>query len=223
MKKILSILLIVALVIVAGAWYYVSFRLDGAIEQAIEEAGTASLGTQVSVGSLKTSIKDGSLAISSITIANPPGFKNEHAFSLNGIEAAVDYDNFEVKRIIVDRPEIVIEEQGGETNFSVLLAQMEKRQGQPEPQPEGVEQPVITIRHFRMNDSRAAFESQSLDHYSDLKIDAVELNNIKGTPSEVTAAITSELLDEIVSAAAIELLKAKASEKIDDIFGRNKD
>lgn len=221
MKNVLAILVVLLLVIAGSVWYFVSFRLDGVIKQQIEEAGTSSIGTRVTVGSLKTSIKDGSLAISSITVANPPGFKNKNAFSLNGIEAAVDYENFDIKRVIIDRPEIIIEEKNGESNFSVMLAQMEKNQAETGPAEEGKEEPVITIHHFRMNDSRAAFESESLDQYSDLEIDAIELKNIKGTPDEVASAITSEVLDEIVSEAAKELLKAKASEKLDDILGRN--
>ena len=79
------------------------------------------------------------------------------------------------------------------------------------------------IRHFRMNESRAAFESESLNRYSDLKIDAVELKDIRGTPSELASATATEVVNEVVSAAAVELIKAKASEKINDILGRNKD
>jgi hypothetical protein len=221
MKNVLAILVVLLLVIAGSVWYFVSFRLDGVIKQQIEEAGTSSIGTRVTVGSLKTSIKDGSLAISSITVANPPGFKNKNAFSLNGIEAAVDYENFDIKRVIIDRPEIIIEEKNGESNFSVMLAQMEKDQAETGPAEEGKEEPVITIHHFRMNDSRAAFESESLDQYSDLEIDAIELKNIKGTPDEVASAITSEVFNEVVSEAAKELMKAKASEKLDDLLGRN--
>ena len=33
-------------------------------------------------------------------IANPPGFRNKNAFSLNGIEAAVDYANIIATAII---------------------------------------------------------------------------------------------------------------------------
>ena len=74
-----------------------------------------------------------------------------------------------------------------------------------------------------MNGSRAAFESESLDRYSDLKIAAVELNDIEGTPAEVASAIATEVVSEVVSAAAVELLKAKASDKINDILGRDRD
>jgi hypothetical protein len=223
MKKAVIVILVVLLVIGGGVFYFTSFKLDGVIKQAIEESGSRSFGTAVTVGNLATDLKNGSLTISNITVANPPGYKNEIAFSLSGIEAAVDYDSFEIKRVIIDKPEIVIEEKGGETNFSEMLANMERAPAEPEPEPAGEAEapPEIVIHHFRMSESRAAFESESLDRYSDLKIDEVELKNVRGTPGEVANVIAKEVIEEVVSEAAKELLKAKAAEKIDDLFNRD--
>ena len=227
MKKPIIILIALILVIGGAAWYFATFHMDSMIEQKIETAASASLGTQVRVGGVKTDIKGGSLTISNITIANPPGFENENAFSLNGIEAAVDYANFEIKRLVIEKPEILVEEKGGKTNFDQILAGMEKQESAPveesEPSADGKEEQIIVIRHFRMNGSRASFESESLDHYSDLKVGAVELSNIKGTHAEISKVITNEIIKEITRAAAIELIKAKASEKLDDLLGRNRD
>ncbi len=227
MKKAISILLVLLLVVGGGVWYFVSFRMDSMIASNIETRASASLGTQVTVGTVKTDIKGGSLTISNITIANPPGFKNKNAFSLNDIEAAIDYANYDIKRVVIDKPEIVIEELGGETNFSRIKAGIESQGSEPEsesePAADGKEDPIIVIHHFRMNDSRASFESESLDQYSNLKIDAIELSNIKGTPSELSKIIFNKIINEVAKEAAIELLKAKASEKIDSIFGKDKD
>ena len=229
MKKAITILLVLLLVVGGGVWYLVSFRMDSMIASNIETRASASLGTQVTVGTVSTDIKGGKLTISNITIANPPGFKNKNAFSLNGIEAAVDYSSYEFKHVVIDKPDIVIEEMGGETNFSRMLAEIEKQGSEPESEPgsdpaaDGKEEPIIVIHHFRMNESRASFESESLDKYSNLKIDAIELSNIKGTPSEVSKVITRKIINEITKEAAVELLKAKASEKIGSIFGKDKD
>jgi hypothetical protein len=222
MKKVFIFLLAVLLVIGGGVWYFVSFRMDSMIEQQIERVGTTSFGSRVSVGSVHTSIKDGSLTISNISVANPPGYRNKEAFSLNGIEAAVDYENLDIKRVVIDNPEIIIEELNGETNFSQMLAELEQQGSEPAAEGSGNKEPIIVIHHFRMNESRAAFESEALDRYSTIEIDAVELKNIRGTPSEVAAAIANEVIEEIVSEAAKEMLKAKASEKMDDIFGSDK-
>lgn len=229
MKKALIILVGLVVIVGGAAWYFVAFKMDATIERTIEKHASASLGTLVSVGSVKSDIKGGSLSISNITIANPPGYKNKNAFSLNDIEAAVDYANFDIKRIVINNPEIVIEEMGGKTNFDQILASLNQGETSSEPDAEtdqtadGEEEQIYVIRNFRMNESRASFESESLDRYSNLEVDAIEIRNIKGTRSEVSKIIASEVISEITKEAATEMLKAKASEKIDDIFGKDKD
>ena len=233
MKK--ALILLVGLVVVVGgaAWYFVAFKMDATIEKTIEKHASASLGTLVSVGDVKSDIKAGSLSISNITIANPPGYKNKNAFSLNDIEAAVDYANFDIKRIVINNPEIVIEEMGGKTNFDQILAAVNQAgssseaeadaDAEPGQAAEAEEEQIYVIRSFRMNESRASFESESLDRYSNLEVDAIEIRDIKGTRSEVSKIIASEVISEITKEAATEMLKAKASEKISEIFGKDKD
>ena len=67
-----------------------------------------------------------------------------------------------------------------------------------------------------MNGTRAAFQSESLDTNSDLNVDAVELNNLEGTPNELAREIATEILKEMSSEAAAELLKAQAKKKYEE-------
>ena len=217
MKKFLTVLLVLIVVIGGAVWYFTTYKMDAMIEQKIEQAGTASFGTEVSIGSVKTSIKDGSLEISDITIPNPAGFRNKNAVTLRGIEAAVDYAKLEIKRVYINEPDIVIEEKGGKTNFDVMMERLNQGEQVPVDAPEGQEEQIIVIHHFRMNESRAAFESESLDRYSDVEIDEVELKNLRGTPSEVATIIAQEVLTEITREAATEILKAQARKKYDEV------
>ncbi len=218
MKKTLVVVVVLFLVLGGGVWYFVAFRLDGMIEQRIEEVGSRSFGSRVSVGAVKTDIGAGSLQISEITVANPPGYRNPNAFSLNTIEAAVDYASRDIKRVVIEKPEIVIEELAGRTNVSRLLEDLESQPG--DASGPGQPEPVIFVRYFRMNESRAAFESSSLDRYTDVQVDAVELHDIRGTPTEVAKVIAAEVLREIASEAAAEMLKAQARRKLDEVQDR---
>jgi len=218
MKKILIVLLVLVLLAGGALWYFMTYRMDDFIAQQIEKIGTETLATQVTVGEVVTDLGGGSLTISDITVANPAGFSNPNAFTLRGIEAVVNYQTLEIRRIIVDKPEIVIEERDGATNFTALLAGMERGSDTPEPAEDSAPPPVLTIDLFRMNESRAAFESTTLDRASNITVDEVELIGLRGTPPEVAEAIVREILDEVVSAAALELLKTKATEKLEKIF-----
>ncbi|MGD8346536.1 MAG: hypothetical protein PVI83_04790 [Lysobacterales bacterium] len=218
MKKILIVLLVLVLLAGGALWYFMTYRMDDFIAQQIEKIGTETLATQVTVGEVVTDLGGGSLTISDITVANPAGFSNPNAFTLRGIEAVVNYQTLEIRRIIVDKPEIVIEERDGATNFTALLAGMERGSDTPEPAEDSAPPPVLTIDLFRMNESRAAFESTTLDRASNITVDEVELTGLRGTPPEVAEAIVREILDEVVAAAALELLKTKATEKLEKIF-----
>jgi len=215
MKKLLYVLFVIGLIAFGLVWYFVTFRLDGVIKNQIEQAGAQSFGTRVTVGKVETDIKDGSLAISNISVANPPGYSNPNAFSLDRIEAAVDYGSREIRHVVIEQPHIVIEEMGGQTNFGQMLQELES--DEPAGEAASGEQPVITIRHFRLNQSQAAFESQSFDRYSDVEVDAIELNDIRGTPEEVAKVIARAVVSDIASQAAIELLKAQANKQLQDV------
>ena len=217
MKKVLLVLLVLAAVVGGAVWYFTTYKMDAMIEQQVEKAGTASFGTPVSLGKVETNIRDGSLRISDITVANPSGFDNKNAFTLSGIEAAVDYSTWDIKRVFIEKPQIVIEEKDGSTNFNVMLDRLNQGEEVPVDTPGGAEETVITIHHFRMNESTAAFESKSMDRYSDLSIDEVELTNLTGTPSELATIIATEVLNEVTKEAATEMLKAQARKKYDDV------
>ena len=60
-----------------------------------------------------------------------------------------------------------------------------------------------------------------MELYSDLRVDTIELREIRGTPQEVSQAIAREVLEETAKSAAIELMKAKAAQKLDQLFNRD--
>jgi hypothetical protein len=219
MKKLVIVLLLVVLVAGGVVWYFLAFRLDGLIREQIEQVAERALNTEVRVGAVATDLRNGSLTISDIEIANPPGFRNPNALTLRGIEAAVDYGTREVRRVVIENPQIVIEEIDGDTNVAQLLQAAERET--PPPTAGDAEPPIIVIHHFRMNSSRAALESTSLDLITDLEVDTVELTEISGTPQEVGQAIAREVLEETVKTAAIELMKATAAQKLKQLFERD--
>jgi len=213
MRKVFFTFGVIVLVAVGAAWYFIAFRLDTVLESRIERSASIALGTAVEVGGVHTSLRDGTLKVDKISVANPPGFENPYAVRLNQVEAAVDYQGLEVKRIVIENPEFIMEELNGQTNFGQMLKSLEAGE-ETEPGASDSEEPVIVIRHFRINETRAAFESASLDVYTDVKVDAIELNNLRGTPSELAEQIGREVLGELSSEAATELLKAQAQKKL---------
>jgi len=229
MRKLFLTLGAIVLVAVAGALYFINYRLDGVVETQIEKAATMALGTAVEVGGVQTSIRNGTLKIAEISVANPPGFDNQFAVRLHDVDAAVDYSAREIKQVLIENPEFIIEERDGTTNFEQILQALEAgNETRPGTATGGGEnnsgaqggEPVISIKHFRINETRAVFESRSLDRYTDVEVDAIEMNNLRGTPSELADQIAREVIGELSSEAATEVLKAQAKKQLKGVKGK---
>jgi hypothetical protein len=232
MRKLFLTLGAIVLVAVAGALYFVSYRLDGVVETRIEKAATMAFGTAVEVAGVQTNLREGTLKIAKISVANPPGFANPYAVQLHEVEAAVDYSAREIKHVVIENPEFFIEENGGETNFEQMLQALEAadengpgRTAAPGGESNGaqVKEPVVVIKHFRIEETRAVFESRSLDRYTGIKVDAIEMNDLRGTPSELATLIARELVEEIRSEAAKEILKLQAKKQLKGVSSKAKD
>jgi hypothetical protein len=215
--------MVLGLVMLIGAgfaWYFVNVRMDSMIESRLERAATASLGSHVEVGGVETDLRNGTLKVREISVANPPGYKNPYAMRLNGVEAAVDYENLEITRVVIDQPEFLIEELGGTTNFQQMLDALEAGESAVPAADPAKPEPQIVIHHFRIDGARAGFDSSSLDRYTDLSVDAIEMNNLRGTPTELANEIGKKVLKELSSEAAMALLEAQARKKAGDLGGK---
>jgi len=216
MRKVFFTLGSIVLVAVAAAVYFITYRLDSVVETRIEKAATTALGSRVEVGGVKTNLRNGTLEVEHISVANPPGYENPYAVRLNAVRAAVDYDGLEIKQIAVENPEFYVEERDGKTNFGQMLQALDTG-AEPAEDNSGKTEPEIVIRHLRISETRAAFSSHSFDRYTDMKVDAIEMNNLRGTPSELAGQIARKVVGELTSEAATELLKAQGQKKVDDI------
>lgn len=216
MKKVFGVLGLILLLGVGAAWYFIAVRMDTMIESRLERAATTSIGSHVEVGGVETNLREGSLTVREITVANPPGFENPFAMRFKQVEAAVNYDGLEVRRVSIDSPEFYIEEQGGVTNMELLLQAIESAPVEEAPT-DSTAEPEIVIQHFRVDATRASFESRSLDRFTEIKVDAVELYDLRGTPSELSRVIARAMLKELSKVAGMELLKSGARKKADEL------
>lgn len=227
MRKVFFTLGAIMLVAVAAAIYFVMFRLDGVVETRIEKAASVAFGSRVEVGGVTTNLRDGTLTVEQISVANPPGFENPYAVRLNAVQAAVDYDGLEVKQVVIANPEFYVEEHDGKTNFDEILQALNAATADAADSGSGAAaakaEPVIVIRHLRMDETRAAFASHTFDRYTDMHIDAIEINNLRGTPSQLAGEIARKVVNELNSAASSEMLKVQAQKKVDDIQQKVKD
>jgi len=216
MRKVLFTLVSIMLVAAAAAIYIITFRLDSIVETRIEKAASMAFGSRVEVGGVKTDLRAGTLTVEQISVANPPGFESPYAARLNAVQATVDYKGLEIKSVEIENPEFYIEEKGGKTNFEQMMRALDSEPAQA-PDETPAKEPEIVIRHLRIDETRAAFESHTFDQYTDLQVDAIEMNNLRGTPTQLAEQIARELVGQLSSEAAAALVKAKGRKQLDKV------
>lgn len=241
MKKILIALLVVVIIAGAGGAYFIINKLDSLIAQTIEKEGTAALNTRVSVSQVTTQLKEGKASIAGITIANPAGYTQTNALSLNSINAEVDYKQQIIKLININQPIINAELKGSTSNFQDLLDNIPESSNQQEEQSSENNQ-KITIKKLILSKATVNLLASDyapaakyglkndLDLNTSFIMDDFVMNNISGTVDEVSDEISTKLMTHIknqvksyatnqIKEEASKQIKEKATEKIKDALG----
>ena len=130
MKKIIkSIVILVVLVLVVGLIGF--FFLNGMIKGGVETVLPEITGTPVKVESVNISVVSGKAEISGFLIGNPDGFKTENAFSLDGVNVALDVpsifsDEVVIEEIRITAPKITYEKGLDSSNISKIKENVDK-------------------------------------------------------------------------------------------------
>ena len=145
MIKKLAIVVLVLLILVVGAVFYVASNIDSLAETALEEGGTYAMGVPTQVDSVSVSLMGGTLGINGMTIANPEGFESDNLMNFNEFGVGVETGSlFEevivVPEIKMDGLVVNLEKKDGKSNVDVITENIEKVTGPgAEPKPESDE------------------------------------------------------------------------------------
>jgi hypothetical protein len=222
MKKILVTVFIVLAVLAAAAYFLLS-NLDSIARNIIEDTGSEVLGTRVSTESVSIRLREGSAAISNLSVANPPGFSDQPAFRFSEITAVVDIVSGVVKRIHTSEPQIRVEFKGNRSNFEVLnkniqasAASGEKNAKQEEEMKKDPDRdPVqIQIDEVEVEKAKATVTWDDGGEPVELTIDRLRFGNLNGSPQQIARVMLGQFVAQVLAETARRTLKKKAQEYI---------
>lgn len=247
MKKIISGLLLVIVLAIAVAVYYLLTNLDALVKAAIEQHGSEATQTVVSVAGVNIDLKDGAGAISGLTIANPKGFAMPHAFSLGEIRVAIDLQSLQqepyiINEITVLAPQVFVEiNKDNQTNLNELKKNLATAQPAAEEKPPApadetgsAAEPRLIIRRLTFADGDIQARVAALDNKEyKLKLPSLDMSGLGGSNGATAAELTREILKRLTDRASAEVkskiidqqldeLKAKARAKVDEEKARLK-
>lgn len=242
MKKVLIALLVV--VVALGGFIYMGLSgMDGFIKEQLKKQGNRITNTQVSVNQVETVLSEAKVSINGISIANPQGFSDGNAFSLNTVRVdlgTATQEPYVIDEILIDSPEVLYEvDQHGKANLIVLKDNIQSSlpQSAPEPQEQTGDaiNPLMSVKKITVKDVKLKLDIAAMDlgeipleqrqfelTMPTFQADAIGVPN--GIPADqLGAAIMDSMLDNLIKAgkAKIKALikeqaEAKIQEKLDE-------
>ena len=212
MKTLLKIVGVLVVIAAVAIWYLAS-NLDGLAKQVIENVGTETLATDVSLDGVKIQLgSESGAALTGLTIANPSGWSAPYAFELGTIGASIapaslSKEVIEIPRIVIEDARMTFEQKGTKTNLQALLDNIDtgdQDTTEEEPAAEG-EDILIAIGELSLKGIGVTAISDQLEEPLEFVLDELVVRDI-GTPAagatpaeaakEIVGPITNAVLDE---------------------------
>jgi len=114
MLRGLLIGLLVVVVVVGGAIFFLFSNIGKIIKEAVEDVGPRVTQTSVTLSEAEVDVTEGRAALRGLDIGNPKGFETDYAFKLGAISVTIDTgsiggDTIVIKEIVVDKPAVTYE------------------------------------------------------------------------------------------------------------------
>jgi hypothetical protein len=237
MKKTLFAIIAILVVVIVGAVFYVFSNLDAIVKAAIEQHGSDAVKTSVQVEGVAIKLTEGAAAIKGLTVANPEGFSMPQAFSLGEIAVDINLEKTDKELIAIDAikiaaPQVFYEINAArQGNLNMLKDNLGVDAGAASTSTPQGETSTTDAAPMQLDIARFEFQDASLrarvvpldDKTYDLKLPALVLTSLKGTPDQ----ISKQLLDKLIDHARQEIqkqgfekelaeIKAKAQQRIDE-------
>lgn len=208
MKLLLRVLLVavVLLLLAAGAAFLL---IDSIAKTAIERGATYATGVETKVASVDASIFSGQFALEGLSLANPPGFRDEPFVRLGSLRA--DWQNgsllsetLEMDTLVVDGVDLNLERGGSGTNYGKILESLEKlSKGEKEPEPAPSEKKrVLAIKRIEIKNVNAGLHLTSgpLPGSMSVSVPSIVIDDFRsdGSTKEIVAKLTRVLLKSIL-------------------------
>ena len=223
--------IIVLIVVVVGALLWGVANIDGIVKTAIEENGSATTGTDVTVESVAIALTEGRASINVMTIANPEGYSDDNAIALEQITATFDpsttRDIVVMDTFRIEKPVVIYETGPGGSNIDVLQRRMKSPSSQGSPNANSANRSAVAEPKFIINTlviTKGKLKIKSgQDKIGSSDIPAIRLKNVGKAEGGLTGGEIGEIVVNAISDKTLEMVTQGAIEKyLDDVTDKIK-
>lgn len=231
MKRLVRVLLVLVLLVAIVGVGAVLF-VDSLTRRAVEQGGSHALGVETKLESASIGLFSGAFALSGLSVANPPGFAQPHFFAMRSAKLELPLMQLTQDRIEIPLLELAgltldLERNATGTNYSVILANLERFQSGAPAEGEGGDAgssaggKAFHVGELLLRDIRATV--QLLPAAGDLtRLElAIPEVRVQGLASDLTLAqLCALVVRTVVDAAVRQGGDTLPSELLEDLRGR---
>lgn len=228
-------LIVIVLLLLAVAGYFIAKNINGIVVQAVEQFGSEVTQTQVGLGKADFSIdlKQGRGELQNLTVANPEGFSDANLLTLGQVVLAIEPQSVLEEVIVVDEVTLsgvnILAEHKGvkDTNLQALLDNIQSQSSSSGPassdSEEGGKEVLLAVKKLVFSDNSVSVKSEKLGSY-DLQIPSFTVTDLGSaeqglTPTQLASAALKPLVKKAQKEVEEKLkdgLEDKAKEKLLD-------
>jgi len=213
-KKVLLVVILIPLVLIAGAWIF----LDHLAKKAVEIGGEQAMGVPTAVDSISLKPISGKGTIKGLQVSNPQGFESPFFMHLDKGAAAMDVgsvfkDTVVMNTIELDGFEVYLEKTDAGSNYKVILDNMKKGEEEQVPEEEGGKKFLVqevVVKDIRVHADIVLVAKRTID----LNIEEIRLENVGSDTG--AGVVMSDLMGTIVKAVLTGIV-AEGGEILGDI------
>ncbi len=208
--------------IIGATLIILTLSLDGIIKQNIESSASELLQTEVKVSDVDISIFNGSGEIEGLAVINPEGFSNQVAIGFEEMNMKVNLrsllsDTVIVEELIVQNPEIYLEQKGGSANLKELSNNIDASS-------EEESSKKLIINYFLMEEGKATVSSEISEiNGAEASISKIELNDVgrnsSNTVQQTMKQILQPIIEDVVSETVESQILNKVENTVNDLIG----
>jgi hypothetical protein len=201
---------IIVLLAVAGIFFFM--QVDSMAKRALEKYGSAVFGARLTVASVNISTQSGEGSLKDLTIANPQGFGEGHAFMMPETKIKVESkslatDVIVIDEIVMDSPDIVYEVTASGNNYAVLRKNVNDYLSKDEGKGDSlIDSKQVIVKDFYLRNGKVKVIAPSLPGKTfTVSLPTIHLSDLgkdqgKGNLPKVIQQVSTVITNSVVSA-----------------------
>ena len=206
------------LLLLIGGGLFLWLNLNSIIKRTVETQSTAQLNLKTELDGAALSLFGGELNLDDLKIASPQGFNAPQMFTLDDADVNVKIgelrgDPVRVQSVTLNRPRLVIENQGGSFNFKKAMELMPKSPQKPADQSEPlrlvigeltVVEPSVVVRPGQIN-----IPGIKLPEEITVAIPTITMRNIGTSDDAANGAAVKDVVMQVITTMAANAANSK--------------